>query len=228
MKIKRKASVQAFTLSEVLLVLSVIGVVSALTIPSLITNINDNQYKIAWKKSFEDLSQVSQRMLADNRGSLSGMFTSANSMRDKFANYLNVIKSCDSTTTMGNCWNNNGSGKLANGNIINNWNSYPIGQGTNANNAGLVLNNGSLLKFVFTDTACTVDYTMPRCGAIYIDVNGFKSPNQVGKDIFGVHVVKDGISAYGTPVNSAFDEFTTDCGAGATYGIGCSASVLYQ
>lgn len=37
---------KAFTLSEVMLVLSVIGVISALTLPGIIQNTNDKQMKI--------------------------------------------------------------------------------------------------------------------------------------------------------------------------------------
>jgi len=47
----------AFTLAEVLVTLAIIGVVAALTIPSLVTRVQDIQYKTAWKKNYSLLNQ---------------------------------------------------------------------------------------------------------------------------------------------------------------------------
>lgn len=49
---------RGFTLSEVLLVLSVIGVVASLTIPTLIQKISSDQYKTGWKKAYTTVSQA--------------------------------------------------------------------------------------------------------------------------------------------------------------------------
>ncbi|MBQ8460657.1 type II secretion system protein [bacterium] len=54
-KIARKG----FTLAEVLITLGVIGVVAAMTIPTLIANINGSRYRNQFKKSISTLSQAS-------------------------------------------------------------------------------------------------------------------------------------------------------------------------
>ncbi|MDD3238364.1 MAG: prepilin-type N-terminal cleavage/methylation domain-containing protein [Candidatus Gastranaerophilales bacterium] len=41
---------KAFTLAEVLITLVIIGVIAALTIPSLLNNINDNEKRLLLKK----------------------------------------------------------------------------------------------------------------------------------------------------------------------------------
>ncbi len=43
-----------FTLSEILITLGIIGVIAAVTIPSLVQGIQDAQFKAAWKKPLAD------------------------------------------------------------------------------------------------------------------------------------------------------------------------------
>ena len=49
---------QAFTLAEVLITLGIIGVVAAMTIPTLISNTNGAQFKTAYKKALSTLNQA--------------------------------------------------------------------------------------------------------------------------------------------------------------------------
>ena len=48
----------AFTLSEVLLTLSIIGVVSAMTVPSLMTSIEDRELQAQAKKAYNTLQSA--------------------------------------------------------------------------------------------------------------------------------------------------------------------------
>jgi prepilin-type N-terminal cleavage/methylation domain-containing protein len=43
---------KAFTLAEVLITLAIIGVVAALSIPSVVRNYQETQYKVAYKSLF--------------------------------------------------------------------------------------------------------------------------------------------------------------------------------
>ena len=47
-----------FSLAEVLITLGIIGVVAALTIPGLLTNIQDSHLKKKWKKVFADVANA--------------------------------------------------------------------------------------------------------------------------------------------------------------------------
>ncbi len=49
---------QAFTLSEVLITLMIIGVVAAITVPSLINNTNAHEYRSKLKKAVSGLNQA--------------------------------------------------------------------------------------------------------------------------------------------------------------------------
>lgn len=59
-----KTSKKGFTLAEVLTTLMVIGVVAAMTIPTLINSTDDQQKKVAFKKAMSVLGQGAQLMVA--------------------------------------------------------------------------------------------------------------------------------------------------------------------
>ena len=59
-----KTTKKGFTLAEVLTKLMVIGVVAAMTIPTLMNSTSDQQYKVAYKKALSVLSQGIQLMIA--------------------------------------------------------------------------------------------------------------------------------------------------------------------
>ena len=57
-----------FTLAEVLITLVVIGVVAAIILPNLITNIQDRELKTKFKDVYSMLSQATALMLKDKGG----------------------------------------------------------------------------------------------------------------------------------------------------------------
>lgn len=59
---KRKK--RAFTLAEVLITLGIIGVVAAMTIPTLITNVKGARIRTQFKKSISTLNQAAKMNLA--------------------------------------------------------------------------------------------------------------------------------------------------------------------
>lgn len=158
---------RAFTLSEVLLVLSVIGVVAALTIPTLQQSIGDAQYKTAYKKAYSVVSQ------AWNRAASSGLISSRTGWTDSNANRanfnvfktsFNVIRDCNSNNGL-NCWANNPNDK---------W------YGLDATDAHLSFIDSSGMSWR-EDRFGAATITQ---GGIYVDTNGLKSPNVFGKDRF--------------------------------------------
>jgi len=61
-----KAKSHGFTLAEVLITLGIIGVVAAMTIPTLIANINGAKYRSQFKKSLSTLAQAGRMSLEQN------------------------------------------------------------------------------------------------------------------------------------------------------------------
>lgn len=91
----------AFTLAETLITLSVIGVVAALTMPALITNINERinshrQANIAYK-----ITQATDKMKA--LGLLDGSYATTDQFVDELQKHLKIAKRCDANH-IAECW----------------------------------------------------------------------------------------------------------------------------
>ena len=56
---------KGFTLVEIFIVLAVVGVISALTIPQLTNVVSQNEYKAGYKKAYEIVSNVAEYQKAD-------------------------------------------------------------------------------------------------------------------------------------------------------------------
>ena len=208
---------KGFTLAEILLTLTVIGVVAALTIPSLLQNTQQSEFKTALKRSYADLSQATLMIKNDNAG-LKNVFTGSNVMKNIYGNYISYITSCNSCTYDGsvgcNCWHDNGKFYRLNGTSPTDWGG-----------AGLIATNGYLVRLSDAKSDCSSAFgTLTRCGVIYVDVNGFKNPNTIGKDIFAFIITEDGLKPYGVDGSPAGYSVCTP----ASDGQGCTAVYLYQ
>lgn len=67
----KKINLSAFTLAEILITLAIIGIVATLTIPTLVNQIQDAQFKNAAKEAYSKASQIVQQIKADSGGDLS-------------------------------------------------------------------------------------------------------------------------------------------------------------
>ena len=56
--VKTSQGYSAFTLSEVLIVLAIIGIISSITIPSIIANVERNRFDNLIKKSYSTISEA--------------------------------------------------------------------------------------------------------------------------------------------------------------------------
>lgn len=206
---------KGFTLAEVLIVISIIGIVAQMTIPTLIGNINDSKYKSMWKKEYSVLSQAISNIAQENGGSAKGIFTNSTVGRDTFAKYLSVVKSCDQGASFGNCWAANYK-RLDGG--IHNW----------TDTAGVVLSDGSSLMFVMpwgANCDAAINILSNVCGYIPVDVNGpLKGPNVIGKDIFSVWLLDTRIMPEGTMQDGR--QGNSDCINKTGSGTDCSAYFL--
>lgn len=170
----------AFTLAEVLITLGIIGVVAALTIPTLMSNIQQLGFVSAWKKTYSLIEQAQKQIQNDN-GNISSGFntinftaTGGNNFRNGWLPYLKVLKTCDAGTSISNgCYSdNNGFQNMDNSAVSN----YVVSGATSS----IVLQDGTFLLLypgVCTGTLCSDSY-------IFVDVNGSNKPNIFGKDVF--------------------------------------------
>ena len=227
---------KGFTLAEILITLTVIGVVAALTIPTLLQNTNQAELKTALKRDFADLSQATLSIKNDLGGSFVNAFpgdwTGSESLKNAFKGKLSYIKECRGTTT----WGGSGTGASAEGcwHGANEWQALSGAKLAEETPSGLILSNGTLMFFISERSNCTLDLnpyggTYKRCGFIDIDVNGFKKPNTMGKDIFEFSVTSDTLIPAGA---QGFFVPEITCIEGSTditnRGHGCTAKYLYE
>lgn len=212
---------KAFTLAEVLITLAIVGTISAITIPALLTNIGNAQNVALLKKEYAALSTAFTLIENDGIGSDDYVFSSGAAFQpllDLYAAKLNVIKNCG---TGAGClyatpvYYPGGSSQLT-ANFYSNYRTY----------GSMLLADGSLMQIVNSQHNCGTSYgsgpLVNTCGYIYIDINGAKGPNTVGKDFFLFWITKKGIYPAGI-----YESPSYSCD-GTTYAtsMGCTATVL--
>ncbi|MDD3150509.1 MAG: prepilin-type N-terminal cleavage/methylation domain-containing protein [Candidatus Gastranaerophilales bacterium] len=227
----------AFTLAETLIVIAIIGIIASIVTPMLFGTTNDAELKAAWKKQYSDLSQATMMIVADNGGTLAGAFpgdaTGSEDLKNAYASKLNIIKDCSGTSGTGGT----GTGASAEGCWHSGTNSWYYLNGTGRTTdprPGLILNNGNLMLFEINKSNCSYDLSFwggdyTRCGHIFIDINGFKKPNTIGKDIFRISMTTNalipaGARGYFNPSTDCIENST----AATNYGYGCAAKYLYE
>ena len=169
-----------FTLVEILLAIGILGVTAAITIPALIQHTNRKDWMTALKKSYTILSEGFKQTEA-----LNGKIASweEEEFYSNFIEGFKVSKSCEGSSCLPNEVYLNESGFTS-----------------PENSKSYVLADGQAISLSLTDTNCAtaVGSLEGICGNVFIDVNGEKGPNTMGKDFFGFYVTKEGIIPYGS------------------------------
>lgn len=179
----------AFTLAEVLITLSIVGIVAALTIPALIASVDKQQYVSAFKENYAILNQAFAKYAVDKGCSdiaCTGLFSNAvsaipNIWQDFVSDTLKVSKDCGISTNQ-DCFPDYEYD-------LSNISSIPV----NSDNTvyKVLLSNGASVSFGNQNTNCNNFTSLSPsetlyylCGIIILDVNGRKGPNKFGRDCF--------------------------------------------
>jgi len=170
-----------FTLAEVLITLGIIGVVAAMTIPTLMNQTGQAEFKTGVKKAISVLNQAITMNVAMDSTDFSALTvtgTAAGSVYNMFNARMNVVSTIAGTTT------SLGTPFQTAGNYI------------------LFLNDGMAITFA-TDMSNTTACTAPvQSGAskcrIVVDVNGLKKPNKISA------------ATAGATTAGIYDEFVLD------------------
>ena len=204
----------AFTLAEVLVTLGIIGVVSAMTVPTLMQNYQRQSYVTQLHKVYNELSQALLRYQTDkNAINFKEAGLSGSEAYTEFQkNYFKVVQDCGTTQTP--CFAS--SYKGLDGSTIDNYKvdvkSYVLASGV------------SIRPYYLKSGAKLVN--------IGIDINGQKGPNIGGRDLFWFYVYNNGViddfpidANTVAPMTSAErdTQFTTYCNSTAD---GCFGKIL--
>jgi len=213
-----------FTLAEVLITLGVIGVVAAMTIPTLFANYQKKVYVTQLKKAYSVANQALLKLEVDMgcTGDLqcTGLFgtnyiISSQKFGDEFVKQFKISNNCQLTSEK-SCWSTDQS-----------QNYNRIGSGGFDGNS-----DPSLYRFTTADGQAfailaydggNCEQHDSSCGELRIDVNGpNKGPNNWGRDIFIFEILsKKGIVAPQLPDD-------TFCSAANPEGVFCAARIMNE
>ena len=199
----------AFTLAEVLITLGIIGVVAALTLPTVIQNYKEKELITRTKKVFSSiqnasiLGQQDSNSIGDN-GSLFNREDGYLKVTENFAKYFDGAKVCKRYS---DCRKYYYTIKYSDYLYTS---SGQDSVGDNSYQPRIILKDSSILYLAELIPNCdnvSVDVTYDSngrptsfvnhreyCALITFDVNGVKSPNQYGIDAFMAVIYKDKVS----------------------------------
>lgn len=185
----------AFTLSEVLITLGIIGIVAAMTLPSLIKKHEERVTVTKVKAAYSLISQAYFRAMEEYGEDISSWdcfnvttgYVKPVCLMDSLSKHLNVISSVNDRSDS----------------VLYSLNMQKITSRYTQMNS-LVLSNGFILKFPSSSTqSCETFRTwdVPEvekfaCELI-VDINGHKGPNAFGRDTFVFKLHKDRVAPYG-------------------------------
>lgn len=159
----------AFTLSEVLITIGIIGIVAAITIPALINNYKAKRLRTQFLKSYSIIQQVFKQMEVDDV-SLDPNTYDASSFYKVFARYLSGASLCAGSSAKSPLCPN---AQTRADNLYKGINNYYLDDGA------ILLQDGTLLMF-----ENTVKTANPNV-FVTVDLNGIKNlPNMEGFDVF--------------------------------------------
>ena len=174
-KIKNNKSFKrfAFTLAETLITLTIIGVVAALTIPTLLNKYTKHTYVVGLKKAYAQL-QHAVKMIPITEGCSAGDYDCAGVFQD-WGKVTNIDgqdfggnPNKKRTYLLSKQIKNSGLKKQID---VYNDTGYELNQ-SNTVDEFFIANDGIIYGFHFTGEL------------LYIDINGTKGPNKMGRDQF--------------------------------------------
>lgn len=225
-KLLRK-SCGAFTMAEILISLTIIGVIAAITLPSLRANINEKTWATQKKALHARMSQAVALLESANS------YTTAEAFVTEGLSEVLKINNICAGTSVGDCGITTGNIIMANGSTLTmptTWNGLGLTAKTftNASNASesyaanataltaafetvngesvMVLYNPDCIPDNDDDPAtATVDMFPYVCANLIYDLNQDKGPNTVGKDIGYMTIFYATDSAVATSIPAAAD-----------------------
>ena len=200
---------KGFTLAELAIAITTIGIILAIILPTAINNAQQSQYYTQTTNAYLYLSNALAEIPIQNKGIIhvgnGNTMDNNNAFRNDLCNVLRCIKMDNSVNIAGNInYMNYKSGSV--GYFSTGWDYNP----------GAVLENGAYLVSVNSYNGCNSGALGNACGTFYIDTNGGgQGPNMFGDDFHGFNVVKNSNGAYSLMPWGMPGDGATACTAGA-------------
>jgi type II secretory pathway pseudopilin PulG len=214
-------------LAEVLIALVIIGIIVAITVPTLIQRYQDQALKSALKKNYSVLKSALDKYQVDNGERLLPSDIKRQTLKSKLTKYLTVMYDCG----MGNSsdWRTACIPQAESSGNSSEYNSKVYKNYTGTSKINLVFFDDG--QFVLNDGSIVLLEDDTELKYISVDVNGYaKKPNRLGKDLFMFQLMNNGellpMGAKGTYYYSATDKYCSNIATDQMNGAGCTAKVL--
>ena len=203
---------KGFTLAEVLITLGIIGVVAAMTIPTLIAKYEKQQTLSHLKKVYSTMAQAFTLSQVENgefsRWNLNSTSNPKDYVMTYWVPYLKVSKFCD---TYSDC----GYDKMRPFVHIDGTVSSEDVTSPDSIRYAIVLSDGTMVSFRIPPTSVNNGNGTAK---ITIDLNGYKGPNMSGKDYFWFEIKNNKLAP--------FENGTDDCNNEVKGGATCFAKIV--
>ena len=195
---------RAFTLAELLITLSIIGVIAILVVPNVTQNTTEKTNIAKLQTTIESLNSAVEQMKIKERTSYIPDTSLFQTPTNFFDTYMKLSTDCAGTTNK--CFNS----------------TYQTVGGTNTYNptshirpkGSAILTSGAAVGF---EPNAMYNSNSSFIGIFYIDVNGTAGPNIIGRDFFAIYVQPDSMLGAGTYSSST----ESNCKAGIGLGSAC-------
>lgn len=194
-----KTNKLAFTLTELLIALGVIGAIAAISIPSLMTTINNKLTTTQMKNITTTIQQlIADQMVAHKTKTLADTdFKSATTIYSNLSTVAacNANRKCfaDQYTTI----------------------DAPTTKATEtlpfSSSDGMLLKNGTTIFYQLLDYQKYHGTEDETIGIFYVDINGPDRPNIIGRDLFSFFVTKAGKVRGSYSANPSTCDTTHEC-----------------
>ena len=213
MRIRCKA-IMAFTLSEVLITLGIIGVVSTLTLPNLTNNYRKNVAITKLEKGYAQLAQAYEQMLDSVGDAATGQYQIAEEGQDENDNakayfnhywrgFLKAPIYCASYSDCGYASNTPFSNIKGN--------AMDLKVYDKQKKATFMTNEGIVYMVNFAKAGSDTN-TTDASNIVLMDITGGKTPNVIGKDVFVfVRTEDDGLMPYNYTTEDSKSDIYNEC-----------------
>ena len=194
-----------FTLAEVLITIGIIGVVAALTMPSLNQKLEDQRNMSSLKKVYSVLQQATNLAISEHEGpEYWGMVDNNNEVVTQiykyYKPYFNMMRECQNNS---GCWAY--PTKYLNGSTY--WSSHSSSW---CQFAFTLADGINVLMDIYPASDISGSFGMGSninydCLVFWVDINADKLPNQIGRDIFAFILTHKGLQPAGLGISDDGD-----------------------
>ncbi len=215
----------AFTLSETLITLGIIGIVATLTIPNVMTQYKNKVYVTQLQRVYNQLANAAVQKMNDERVdtlAYTDLTLGSEYIGKFFKKYFKVNVDCGTSKTTTDCFATNYKSLDKKKSEVPGWQNW-----SENDFYCVMLNTGASVCMFRMTPDDELDTGVHHGGSdVVVDVNGATPPNIGGRDLFGFTLYSDGTVSSGYILQPSRCESNEGTEAGAQYGSFCIDRII--